>query len=96
MNTTQQPSTFAQIIDKLRNKSEEELKLLHEQLLANDTITEASIKVAENSGSYKNYRSLSDSKTPEKETGFDEVFGIWKDKNATLDSIREEAWQRTK
>ncbi len=34
MKTVEQPSMFAQIIDKLRNKSEEELKRLYIQLSA--------------------------------------------------------------
>ena len=37
---TIQPSTFAQIIDKLRNKSEKELKQLYMQLSAEDLIDE--------------------------------------------------------
>ncbi|HET7115810.1 MAG TPA: hypothetical protein VFI29_04940 [Hanamia sp.] len=38
METLQQPSpsTFAQMVDKLRNKSEEELKLLYIKFFANE------------------------------------------------------------
>ena len=34
------PSTFAQMIDKLRNKSEEELKMLYLKFFSNDLINE--------------------------------------------------------
>lgn len=40
MQTAQEPSTFAQIIDKLRNKSEAELKQLYMQLSADSLIEE--------------------------------------------------------
>lgn len=40
MQAMQQPSTFAQIIDKLRDKSEEELKQLYLQLSTSDLIDE--------------------------------------------------------
>ena len=32
----------------------------------------------------------------EKKNPLDDVFGIWKDEDITLDKIREKAWQRTK
>lgn len=34
------PSTFAQMVDKLRNKSDEELKLLYLKFFSNDLIDE--------------------------------------------------------
>ena len=42
MESVQQsiPSTFAQMIDKLRNKSEEELKMLYIKFFSNDLINE--------------------------------------------------------
>lgn len=40
MQTAQQPSTFAQIVDKLRDKSEAELKQLYIQLFASDLTEE--------------------------------------------------------
>ena len=36
----QQPSIFAQMIDKLRNKSEAELKMLYMHFFANDLVDE--------------------------------------------------------
>lgn len=87
MQTTQSPSTFAQIIDKLRNKSEKELKQFYMQLSGNDTNKDQNEM---NNSGYK-VKQIKKGKN-----GLDEVFGIWKDKNITLDSIREEAWQRTK
>jgi hypothetical protein len=36
MDNAQQPSVFAQVIDKLRTKSEAELKMIYLQLSAND------------------------------------------------------------
>ncbi len=40
MEIAQQPSIFAQMVDKLRDKSEAELKLLYTQLFANDLAEE--------------------------------------------------------
>lgn len=42
METAEQPSisTFAQIVDKLRNKNEEELKLLYLKFFSNELISE--------------------------------------------------------
>ena len=42
MEIADQPSisTFAQIVDKLRNKNEEELKLLYLKFFSNELITE--------------------------------------------------------
>jgi len=40
MGTLQQPSIFAQMVDKLRNKSESELKMLYTQFFANDLTEE--------------------------------------------------------
>ncbi len=36
METIQQPSLFAQMVDKLRNKSDEELKILYLNFFASD------------------------------------------------------------
>ena len=87
MQTTQQPSTFAQIIDKLRDKSEEELKQFYIQL---------SKKNVDQNKMVVNNSVAKQLKKTKKKQGLDEVFGIWKDKNITLDLIREEVWQRTK
>jgi hypothetical protein len=40
MDSVQQPSVFAQIVDKLRTKSEAELKMIYLQLSANDLTEE--------------------------------------------------------
>ena len=40
MDSVQQPSVFAQVIDKLRTKSEAELKMIYLQLSANDLAEE--------------------------------------------------------
>ncbi len=42
METAEQPSlsTFAQMVDKLRNKSEEELKMLYIKFFSNELIDE--------------------------------------------------------
>ncbi len=40
MTQQPQPSTFAQMVDKLRNKSEAELKLLYTQFFSDDLIEE--------------------------------------------------------
>ena len=40
MDSLQQPSVFAQVIDKLRTKSEAELKMIYLQLSANDLAEE--------------------------------------------------------
>ncbi len=96
MEATQKPSTFAQIIDKLRNKSEQELKMLHAQLLSNDITAEANNLVAENSESYNRYKNIKKGNVTRHKTSLNTVFGIWEDKNVSLNSIREKAWQRTK
>jgi len=40
MESVQQPSVFAQVVDKLRNKSEAELKMLYMQLSADELVDE--------------------------------------------------------
>jgi hypothetical protein len=40
MDSLQQPSVFAQVIDKLRTKTEAELKMIYLQLSANDLAEE--------------------------------------------------------
>ncbi len=40
MDSAQQPSVFAQVIDKLRTKSEAELKMIYLQLSADDLAEE--------------------------------------------------------
>ena len=88
MEAVQQFSVFAQIIDKLRDKSEEELKEIYIKLSSDNYIE----KIAMVSDVLMNY----EKKKTKKPASLNEVFGVWKDKNIRLESIREEAWQREK